>query len=76
MKTPSAVMLALLMATCSLSGCFGVDETEEETAPTIVWDFEKEPLTWYHLPGGVDAWGNDEIVFEGRNVPHPASGTY
>ena len=76
MKTPSAVMLALLMATCSLSGCFGVDDAEEETNASIVWDFQKEPLTWYHTSGGQDAWGNDTIEWSGRNAPHPASGTY
>ncbi|HJM55227.1 MAG TPA: hypothetical protein QGI72_03160 [Poseidonia sp.] len=76
MKVPTAVFFTLLMATCSLSGCFGSEEKPEVIQSETVWTFEKDPLTWYHLPGGVDAWGYENMTFEGRNIPHSATGTY
>lgn len=76
MKAPTAVLLTLIMVTCSLSGCFGSETETEDFQIETVWNFEKDPHTWYHLPGGEDAWGNDSRVWEGRNAPHPATGTY
>ena len=76
MKAPTAVLLTLIMVTCSLSGCFGSETETEDFQIETVWNFEKDPHTWYHLPGGEDAWGNDSRVWEGRNAPHPDTGTH
>ena len=76
MKPKRAILLALLMVSVSLSGCFGESEvTQVEQQPTV-WDFERPMLTWYHFPDAVDAWGDDTFDFSGRNVPYPAQGTY
>ena len=76
MKTQRAVLLAALMVSVSLAGCFGEAEVEDEVVDPGVWTFERPELTWYHFPDAVDAWGNTSFPFEGRNVPYPAVGTY
>ncbi|DAC32801.1 MAG TPA: hypothetical protein D7I05_07370, partial [Candidatus Poseidoniales archaeon] len=65
-----------MMLTLPLAGCLGGEEVEPEAPAPTVWDFERPELTWYHMPGAVDAWGNDSLVLEGRNAPFHAMGTY
>ena len=64
----------MLMA--PLSGCLGEQDPGSTSSRPTVWDFERPPLTWYHLPGAIDAWGNDSLMLEGRNIPIEARGTY
>ena len=71
-----ALLLTTMMLTLPLAGCLGGEESEPEAPAPTVWDFERPELTWYHMPGAVDAWGNDSVVFEGRNAPFHAMGTY
>ena len=40
-----AVLLAALMVSVSLSGCFGEAEVEEEAVVSSVWTFERPELT-------------------------------
>lgn len=76
MKPKRAILLALLMVSVSLSGCFGESEVTQVKQQPTVWDFERPMLTWYHFPDAVDAWGDDTFEFSGRNMPYPAQGTY
>ena len=76
MKPRRAFLLAALMVSLSLSGCFGEPEVEAEEIDLGVWTFERPELTWYHFPDAVDAWGNTTADFSGRNMPYPAQGTY
>ena len=76
MNPRRAVLLASLMVSVSLSGCFGEVEVEEDAVIASVWTFERPDLTWYHFPDAVDAWGDDTVDLNGRNVPYPAEGTY
>ncbi|HIH53556.1 MAG TPA: hypothetical protein HA286_04675, partial [Candidatus Poseidoniaceae archaeon] len=71
-----AMLLTAMMLTLPLAGCLGAEEEAPEAPTSTVWDFERPELTWYHLPDAVDAWGNDSMVFEGRNAPFHAMGTY
>ena len=68
--------LALLMVSASLAGCFGEEEEETKVEAPIVWNFERPELTWYHFADAVDAWGDEEFEFDGRNMPFEATGTY
>ena len=68
--------LALLMVSASLAGCFGEEEEEAAVAAPTVWDFDRPELTWYHFADAVDAWGDEEFEFGGRNMPFEATGTY
>ena len=56
MKPKRAILLALLMVSVSLSGCFGESETAKPESQPTVWDFERPMLTWYHFPDAVNAW--------------------
>ena len=76
MKPQRALLLAALMVSVSLSGCFGEPDVEAEEVDLGVWTFERPELTWYHFPNAVDAWGNTTATFSGRNMPYPAQGTY
>ena len=76
MNPHRAVLLAALMVSMSLSGCFGEAEVEEEAVVSSVWTFERPELTWYHFPDAVDVWGDDSVDLSGRNMPYPAEGTY
>ena len=76
MNPQRSMLLAFLMLTLSLSGCFGGPEVEEEITSSNVWTFERPERTWYHFPDAIDAWGNDSIELSGRNMPMPAEGTY
>ena len=76
MKPRRALLLAALMVSLSLSGCFGEPEVEVEEVNLGVWTFERPELTWYHFPDAVDAWGNTSFAFSGRNMPYLAEGTY
>ena len=76
MNPRRAVLLAALMVSMSLSGCFGEAEVEEEAVVSSVWTFERPELTWYHFPDAVDVWGDDSVDLSGRNMPYPAEGTY
>lgn len=76
MNSLRALLLALLMVSVSLSGCFGEPEETVEAPASEVWTFERPELTWYHLPGAVDAWGMDDMEFTDRNAPFIAAGTY
>ena len=71
-----ALLLAALMISVSLSGCFGEAEVEEEAVVSSVWTFERPELTWYHFPDAVDVWGDATVDLSGRNMPYPAEGTY
>ncbi len=71
-----AVLICLLMVSSSLAGCFGDEVIPEAPEDPGVWTFEKDPLTWYHLPGAVDVYQNTSFEFSGRNVPFEADGTY
>ena len=64
------------MLSASFAGCFGEEESEVVVEASPVWDFERPELTWYHFPDAVDAWGNEEFGFDGRNMPFEAMGTY
>ena len=68
--------LAILMVSASLAGCFGEEEEQPVVEAPTVWDFERPGLTWYHFADAVDAWGNEEFEFDGRNMPFEATGTY
>ncbi len=68
--------LAILMVSASLAGCFGEEEEQPVVEVPTVWDFERPELTWYHFADAVDAWGNEEFEFDGRNMPFEATGTY
>ena len=61
MKTQRAVLLAALMVSVSLAGCFGEAEVEDEVVDLGVWTFERPELTWYHFPDAVDAWGQHQL---------------
>ena len=50
MKPKRAILLALLMVSVSLSGCFGESEVAKVEQQPTVWDFERPMLTWYHFP--------------------------
>ena len=76
MNPRRALLLAALMVSMSLSGCFGEAEVEEEAVVSSVWTFERPELTWYHFPDAVDVWGDDSVDLSGRNMPYPAEGTY
>mgnify|MGYP007000194192 len=65
MKPRRALLLAALMVSLSLSGCFGEPEVEVEEVDLGVWTFERPELTWYHFPDAVDAWGNTSVDFNG-----------
>ena len=64
------------MVSASLAGCFGEEEEEAAVVAPTVWDFERPELTWYHFADAVDAWGDEEFEFDGRNMPFEATGTY
>ena len=64
------------MLSASFAGCFGEDEKEIVVEKSDVWNFERSELTWYHFPDAVDAWGNENFNFDGRNVPFDAVGSY
>ena len=64
------------MLSASFAGCFGEEESEVVVEASPAWDFERPELTWYHFPDAVDAWGNEEFGFDGRNMPFEAMGTY
>jgi len=68
--------LAILMVSASLAGCFGEEEEKATVVAPTVWDFERPGLTWYHFADAVDAWGDEEFEFDGRNMPFEATGTY
>ena len=70
------IFLALLMVSASLAGCFGEEKSEPTESVQTVWNFERPDLTWYHFDGAIDAWGNNDFQFSGRNVPFTATGTY
>ena len=76
MKPKRAILLALLMVSVSLSGCFGESKAAKPESQPTVWDFERPMLTWYHFPDAVNAWGDDTFEFSGRNAPYLAEGSY
>ena len=59
-KRSNAMMMVLIMAFMSLSGCFGEDEVEIVEEASGYFDFMDmlDGRTWYHYPGGVDALNN------------------
>ena len=73
---PLAFFLTSLVVLMPLAGCFGteIDNTNlEET--NGVFNFEKEPTTWYHYPGG-DYAENNTSGLTGNNIPYYSKGTY
>ena len=76
MKQHLAVFLVFVFLSTPLAGCFAEEAETTEATIESVWNFEKNDLTWYHYADAVDAWGNDSVVLEGRNLPFPAEGTY
>lgn len=73
-----AVLLSLLMATMSLSGCFGEDESVPAETEQTPLDGLFSSTTFYHYPGAINA-SNASIGFEnltGNSTPYPATGTY
>ena len=76
MKQAIAILLVFVFLSTPLAGCFAEDAETTVESVESVWNFERNELTWYHYAGAVDAWGNDSVVLEGRNLPYPAEGTY
>ena len=76
-KKHNAILMVLMMAFMSLSGCFGEDEVEvvEQTSGFFEFQDMLDDRTWYHYPGGINAM-NNTTALGGNNVPYYSTSSY